>query len=341
MKKIYLFIVLIILSIISLFVGVTNISVNDILSFNIDKIQILLISRLPRLIAIIVAGVGLSISGLIMQQISKNKFVSPTTAATADFAKLGILFCIMIIPGATIMQKMIISFIFAGLGTILFMKMIKAIKIKNIIFVPLIGMMLGKIIGSITTFFAYKYDLVQNISSWMEGDMSLIMKGSYELLYLSIPMVIIAFLYANKFTIVGMGEDFAINLGVNYNFVVNVGLAIVSLICAVTIITVGNIPFLGLIIPNIISLYSGDNLKKTLYHTALLGPIFLLACDILGRFIIFPFEMSISLTVGVIGSIIFLYMIIILLYHESAIHDNSFNYSSFNINKWIFVYWSK
>ena len=310
MKKRYLFIILIILSIISLFVGVTNISVNDILSFNIDKIQILLISRLPRLIAIIVAGVGLSISGLIMQQISKNKFVSPTTAATADFAKLGILFCIMIIPGATIMQKIIISFIFAGLGTILFMKMIKAIKIKNIIFVPLIGMMLGKIIGSITTFFAYKYDLVQNISSWMEGDMSLIMKGSYELLYLSIPMVIIAFLYANKFTIVGMGEDFAINLGVNYNFVVNVGLAIVSLICAVTIITVGNIPFLGLIIPNIISLYSGDNLKKTLYHTALLGPIFLLACDILGRFIIFPFEMSISLTVGVIGSIIFLYMII-------------------------------
>ena len=310
MKKRYLFIILIILSIISLFVGVTNISVNDILSFNIDKIEILLISRLPRLIAIIGAGVGLSISGLIMQQISNNKFVSPTTAATADFAKLGILFCIMIIPGATIMQKMIISFIFAGLGTILFMKMIKAIKIKNIIFIPLIGMMLGKIIGSITTFFAYKYDLVQNISSWMEGDMSLIMKGSYELLYLSVPMVIIAFLYANKFTIVGMGEDFAINLGVNYNFVVNVGLAIVSLICAVTIITVGNIPFLGLIIPNIVSLYSGDNLKKTLYHTALLGPIFLLACDILGRFIIFPFEMSISLTVGVIGSIIFLYMII-------------------------------
>lgn len=310
MKKIYLFIILIILSIISLFVGVSNININDIVSFNIDKVEILIISRLPRLISLIVAGVGLSISGLIMQQISKNKFVSPTTAATADFAKLGILFCIMIIPGATIMQKMIISFIFAGLGTILFMKMIKSIKIKNIIFVPLIGMMLGKIIGSITAFFAYKYDLVQNISSWMEGDMSLIMKGSYELLYLSIPMVIIAFLYANKFTIVGMGEDFAINLGVNYSFVVNVGLAIVSLICAVTIITVGNIPFLGLIIPNIVSLYSGDNLKKTLYHTALLGPIFLLACDILGRVIIFPFEMSISLTVGVIGSIIFLYMII-------------------------------
>ena len=310
MKKRYLFIILIILSILSIFIGVSNISIKDILNLNIDKIEIVLISRIPRLVAILVAGVGLSISGLIMQQISKNKFVSPTTAATSDFAKLGILFCIMIIPGASIMQKMIVSFIFAALGTLLFMKMIKSIKIKNIVFVPLIGMMLGKIVGSITTFFAYKYDLVQNISSWMEGDMSLVMKGSYELLYLSIPMVIIAFIYANKFTIVGMGEDFAINLGLNYNVVVNVGLAIVSLVCAVTIITVGNIPFLGLIIPNIVSLYSGDNLKRTLYHTALLGPIFLLICDILGRLIIFPFEISISLTVGVIGSVIFLYMII-------------------------------
>lgn len=111
---------------------VTNININDILTFNIDKIEILLISRLPRLIAIIVAGVGLSISGLIMQQISKNKFVSPTTAATADFAKLGILFCIMIIPGATIMAKDDSIFCFCRLGTVLFMKMIKAIKIKNI-----------------------------------------------------------------------------------------------------------------------------------------------------------------------------------------------------------------
>lgn len=310
MKKRYLFLILILLSIISIFIGVSNISIRDIFELNIDKIEVIFISRLPRLIAIIVAGVGLSISGLIMQQISKNKFVSPTTAATVDFAKLGILFSMVVLTSASTMQKMITSFIFAVVGTMIFMKMIKAIKLKNIIFVPLIGMMLGKVVGSITSFIAYKYDLVQNVTSWMEGDMSLIMKGGYELLYLSVPMVILAFLYANKFTIVGMGEEFSINLGLNYNFVVNVGLVIVALISAVTIITVGNIPFLGLIIPNIVSLYSGDNLKKTLYHTALLGPVFLLICDILGRVIIFPFEISIGMMVGVIGSAIFLYMII-------------------------------
>lgn len=310
MKKRYLFLILIVLSIASIFIGVSNISIKDIFELNIDKLEIIFISRLPRLIAIIVAGVGLSISGLIMQQISKNKFVSPTTAATVDFAKLGILFSMVVLTSATTMQKMITAFIFAVVGTMIFMKMIKAIKLKNIIFVPLVGMMLGKVVGSITTFISLKYDLVQNVTSWMEGDMSLIMKGGYELLYLSIPMVILAFLYANKFTIVGMGEEFSINLGLNYNFVVNVGLVIVALISAVTIITVGNIPFLGLIIPNIVSLYSGDNLKKTLYHTALLGPVFLLICDILGRIIIFPFEISIGMMVGVIGSAIFLYMII-------------------------------
>lgn len=310
MKKRYLAIALVILSLISLFIGVSNISIKDILAGDSSKMQIILISRLPRLISIVIAGMGLSISGLIMQQISKNKFVSPTTAATVDFAKLGILFSMVVLTSATTMQKMITAFIFAVVGTMIFMKMIKAIKLKNIIFVPLVGMMLGKVVGSITTFISLKYDLVQNVTSWMEGDMSLIMKGGYELLYLSIPMVILAFLYANKFTIVGMGEEFSINLGLNYNFVVNVGLVIVALISAVTIITVGNIPFLGLIIPNIVSLYSGDNLKKTLYHTALLGPVFLLICDILGRIIIFPFEISIGMMVGVIGSAIFLYMII-------------------------------
>ncbi len=310
MKKKYLVIILVILSILSLFVGVTDIKLADIFALDSTKIEILLTSRVPRLVSIVVAGIGLSISGLIMQQISRNKFVSPTTAATVDFAKLGILASMLVFTSATTMQKMIISFAFSLVGTMIFMKMTKVIKFKNIVFIPLLGMMLGKVVNSITTFFAYKYDLIQNLSSWMEGDLSMIMKGNYELLYLSIPVVVIAFLYANKFTVAGMGEDFATNLGLKYNSVVNIGLIIVAVISAVTIITVGNIPFLGLIVPNIVSLYLGDNLKNSLYHTALLGPIFLLACDIFGRIVIFPFEISIGTTVGVIGSAIFLYMIV-------------------------------
>ncbi len=310
MKKRYLLVILIVLSVISLFVGVSALSIGDILALKEDKIRLLMISRVPRLISILVAGVGLSVSGLIMQQISRNKFVSPTTAATTDFAKLGILVGMMCLGKTGQMTKMLVAFVFAMLGTLLFMSVMKRIQIKNIIFVPLVGMMLGKVVGSITSYFSYKYDLVQDISSWMEGNLSLIMSGNYEMLYLSIPVVILGFLYANQFTIAGMGEDFATNLGLNYKVIVNIGLGIVALITAVTLITVGNIPFLGLIIPNIVSLYVGDNLKNSLHHTALLGPIFLLICDILGRLIIYPFEVSIGMMVGVIGGALFLIMIL-------------------------------
>ena len=310
MKKRYLLLLLMILSIASLFIGVSSLSIRDVLAFNEEKIHLLLISRVPRLMSILVAGGGLSVSGLIMQQISRNKFVSPTTAATADFAKLGVLFTMMYGGRMSQVAQMTTAFAFAMAGTLLFMSIMKHIKIKNIIFVPLVGLMLGKVVGSITSYFAYKYDLVQNLTSWMEGNLSVIMSGNYEMLYLSIPVVVIGFLYANQLTIAGMGEDFAKNLGLNYQVIVNIGLGIVSLITAVTLVTVGNIPFLGLIIPNIVSLYAGDNLRHSLYHTALIGPIFLLMCDILGRVVIYPFEVSIGMMVGVIGGAIFLTMIV-------------------------------
>ncbi|GAE01552.1 iron chelate uptake ABC transporter FeCT family, permease [Clostridium botulinum B str. Osaka05] len=309
MKKRYLILALIILSICSIFIGVKDISFVDIFNSDDVKLKVLLISRIPRLISIIVVGGSMSIAGLIMQQISRNKFVSPDTASTVDSAKLGILVALMMFPSATLTEKMIVSFIFSLLGTFLFMKILKKIKVKNSIFIPLVGIMLGNIIDSITTFFAYKYNLIQSIASWLQGDFSLIIKGNYELIYLSLPIVVIAFIYANKFTVAGMGEDFSKNLGVNYNRIINIGLVIVALISSLVVITVGKIPFLGLIVPNIVTLYKGDNLKNSLYSTALLGAVFLLGCDILGRLVIYPYEISIGLVVGVIGSTVFLYLL--------------------------------
>ncbi|HBJ2608905.1 iron ABC transporter permease [Clostridium botulinum] len=309
MKKRYLILALIILSICSIFIGVKDISFIDIFNSDDVKLKVLLISRIPRLISIIVVGVSMSIAGLIMQQISRNKFVSPDTASTIDSAKLGILVALMIFPSATLTEKMIVSFIFSLLGTFLFMKILKKIKVKNSIFIPLVGIMLGNIIDSITTFFAYKYNLIQSIASWLQGDFSLIIKGNYELIYFSLPLVVIAFIYANKFTVAGMGEDFSKNLGVNYNRIINIGLVIVALISSLVVITVGKIPFLGLIVPNIVTLYKGDNLKNSLCSTALLGAVFLLGCDILGRLVIYPYEISIGLVVGVIGSMVFLYLL--------------------------------
>ncbi len=309
MKKRYLLIALVVLSLISLFVGVSDITPKDLLNLHSEKTQIFLISRVPRLVAIILAGFGMSIAGLIMQSLSRNKFVSPTTAGTLDATRLGILVSMLLFANASMLEKMAVSFVFALAGTLLFMQILDRIKFKDAIFIPLVGLMFGNILSSITTFFAYKSNVIQNISTWLQGDFSMIMKGRYELLYISVPVLIIAYFYANRFTVAGMGEDFAKNLGLAYKRIVNFGLILVALVTTTVVLTVGMIPFLGLIIPNIVSIFKGDHLQKTLPHTALLGAIFLLICDILGRVLIYPYEISISLMVGVIGSAVFLFLL--------------------------------
>ncbi len=309
MKIRYLIIATISLSFLSLFVGVSHITPMDLFDFQSEETEIFLISRLPRLVAILLAGAGMSIAGLIMQQLSRNKFVSPTTAGTLDATRLGILVSMLLFTNASTIEKMVVAFAFALAGTLLFMQILDRIKFKDAIFIPLVGLMFGNILSSIATFFAYKADVIQNMSAWLQGDFSMIMKGRYELLYISIPVLIITYLYANRFTVAGMGEDFSKNLGLAYKRIVNIGLILVALVTTTVVLTVGMIPFLGLIIPNIVSIFKGDHLQKTLPHTALLGAIFLLICDILGRVLIYPYEISISLMVGVIGSGIFLYLL--------------------------------
>ncbi|MCU9593375.1 iron chelate uptake ABC transporter family permease subunit [Caldibacillus thermolactis] len=299
----------IVLSIISLFIGAIDIKPSDLLDLNSDKTQVFLISRVPRLMAIILAGAGLSIAGLIMQSLSRNKFVSPTTAGTLDAARLGIMISMLCFTNATFIQQVIFSFAFALLGTIVFMQILDRIKFKDAIFVPLIGIMYGNILSSITVFFGYEADILQNITSWLMGSFTLIIAGRYELLYVAIPAIIIAYLYANKFTVAGMGEDFAKNLGLSYRFVLNLGLIIVAVITTTVVLTVGVIPFLGLIVPNIVSLYMGDNLRKTIPHTMALGVVFLLTCDIIGRVVVHPYEIPVNVTVAVIGSVIFLILL--------------------------------
>ncbi|KKO54434.1 ABC transporter permease [Paenibacillus sp. DMB20] len=309
MKKRYLIAAVVVLSVISLFIGVKDISPFDLFRMTEQQQHIMLVSRVPRLVSLVLSGVSMSICGLIMQQLSRNKFVSPTTAGTMDSARLGILVSMLVFSTTGPLIKMLVAFLFAFAGTLIFMKILDKIKFKDAVFIPLVGLMFGNIISSIATFFAYKHDLIQNMSSWLQGDFSMIIKGQYELMYISVPLVILAYLFANKFTVAGMGEEFATNLGLQYRRVVNIGLIIVALVTASVVLTVGMIPFLGLIIPNIVSLYLGDHLKKSLSHTALLGAAFVLFCDIIGRLIIYPYEIPISLTVGVIGSGIFIYLL--------------------------------
>ena len=133
--------------------------------------------------------------------------------------------------------------------------------------------------------------------------------AKYEILYISIPLFIIVFLYAAQFTVAGMGEDFSKNLGMNYKLIVNIGLFLTAAMTAIVVVSVGMLPFLGLIVPNIVSIFRGDHLKGTLTVTAVTGAIFVMICDILGRVIIAPYEISVGLMIATIGSALFLFLI--------------------------------
>lgn len=305
-----LLILLVVFGIISLFIGVIRINLDDIFSLSTTQLEIILLTRIPRLIAILLTGMSLSICGLIMQQLTQNKFVSPTTAGTMDCAKFGILISLIFFTGASFFTQALIASIFALLGSFIFIQILRKIKLKDVIFVPLIGLMFGGIINAITTFFAYALNYIQNIQDWLQGSMANVIQGNYELLYISLPLFILAYFLAHKITIAGMGEDLALNLGVSYNTILFLGLIIVSIITSVVIVSIGVIPFLGLIIPNLVAIYRGDNLKKNLIYIALCGALFLLICDIISRLVIFPFEMPLSITTGVLGSLIFIFLLL-------------------------------
>ncbi|WP_412519563.1 ABC transporter permease [Staphylococcus simulans] len=304
-----LLILFICLTILSLFVGVSQLSITQIFHLTADQQNVLVASRIPRTVSIIISGSSLALAGLIMQQMMQNKFVSPTTAGTMEWAKLGILISLIFFPQAHILIKLLFAMVLSIGGTFFFMKLIQIIRFKDVIFVPLLGIMIGGIISSLTTFVALRTNALQSIGNWLNGNFAIITSGRYEVLYLSIPLLILTYIFANYFTIAGMGKDFSHNLGVNYDRIMMFGLTITATMTALVVVTVGTLPFLGLIVPNIVSIYRGDHLKHALPHTAILGAIFVLVSDILGRVIVYPYEINIGLTIGVFGTLIFLVML--------------------------------
>lgn len=301
---------LLVSSVVSLFVGVADISVYDAFTGDAEKLFLISASRFPRTISLVLAGIGMSTSGLIMQQLTRNKFVSPTTAGSLDAAQLGLLLALILLPSAGAFMKGGFAFVFTFAASLVFLRIVDSIRIRNIIFVPLVGLMFGAILNSVATFFAVNLNIVQDVNAWMMADFSGVLSGKYEMIYFSLPAVAITYFYANKFTLIGMGEDFAKNLGLNYRFVMNLGLFCVSLTLSAIVLTAGAIPFLGLVVPNLVTMMYGDNIKKVLPEIALFGAAFLLICDIIGRLIIYPFEIPIGLMVGIIGGAIFLIMLL-------------------------------
>lgn len=293
----------------SLFVGAGQMTLRGVW-IDADMRDIFLISRVPRTLALLLAGSAMSVAGLIMQMLTQNRFVEPSIAGTTQSASLGLLLVMIFNPAASVLLKMGVATLFAMGGTALFMLLLQRMRIKSPLMVPLTGIMLGAIINSVTTFLAMEFDLLQSLGGWESGDFSGVLQGRYELLWIVGALTLVAMLIADRFTVAGMGKDFSVNIGLNYQYILLAGLAIVSVIGGVVVVVIGALPFLGLIVPNIVSLAMGDNLRRTIPWVALCGGGLVVFCDIMGRLIVYPFEIPASVILGVIGAIVFLYLLL-------------------------------
>ena len=267
-------------------------------------------SRLPRLAALILVGIGLTVCGVILQQIVRNRFVEPGTTGGLDAARLGILVSLGVAPAAGALPRMLFALAFCFAASLVFVAIIRRIRARNAVLVPVIGLMYGGVLSALAEFYAYRFNLLQSIQGWLLGDFSKVVQGRYEILYLILPIVLLTYLYAQRFTVLAMGEGMATSLGLNYTANVALGLMLVAVTVAASVIAVGAIPFVGLVVPNLIALRHGDNLRRTLPLVALGGATLLLACDLIGRLLIYPFEVPIGLTAGGLGGMIFLGLIV-------------------------------
>jgi iron complex transport system permease protein len=296
----------------SIFVGVSDISPRDLLGidWSDERFQILIESRVPRTLALVLAGSAMAVSGTILQMVVRNRFAEPSTIGTAEAAKLGFLSVLIVFPDASIAARLVSATAFALLVTALFLRVLRKLSLQSPLIVPLVGILLGGVINAAATFLAYRFDLLQSLVSWSNGDFSMILRGRYELLWLALAMTALAYAFADRFTVAGLGNDFATSLGLDYRSVVAVGIVIVSIVTAVVIVTVGMIPFVGLVVPNVISLVMGDNVRRALPWVALVGAGLVLACDVVGRIVNSPYEIPVGTMLGVIASALFLYLLL-------------------------------
>ncbi|KAA0928177.1 MULTISPECIES: ABC transporter permease [Rhodococcus] len=302
-------VVVTLLTVASLLVGGYDITVASMVDDPAAR-NMFLISRVPRTLALIFAAMAMSISGVIMQMITQNKFVEPTTAGTAQWAGLGVLATLIVLPDAPPMTKMLIATVFALVGTLLFVGVLRRLSVRTTLVVPLVGIMLGAVVGAVTTFLAGTFDLLQAMSAWRSGGFSGIVRGFYEPMWAVIVIAVLAYLLAHRFTVAGLGKELATNVGMRYEQIVLVGVAMVAVATGVTTVVVGFIPFLGLIVPNLVSMMLGDDVRKNLPWVALVGAGLLLACDLVGRTVVAPMEIPASVVLGVLGAVVFVVLIV-------------------------------
>lgn len=303
-------IILFTLSGVSIFIGVSSLSLTG-----QGGLELVLISRLPRTLAALLTGASMAVAGVIMQLLVRNRFVEPATTGTSEAALLGLLAVTIFAPGWPIFAKMLVAVCTSLMGIIGFFLLVRRLPPEQPLMIPLVGLIYGGILGAMATFIAFQTDLIQYLGIWMSGEFSGILAGRYELLWIAGGMTILAYFTADQFTVAGLGRRASLSLGLRYGQVMALGIVTVAVVSSLVIVTVGMLPFIGLVVPNIVSRFMGDNLRQSLPVVAGMGAGFVLLSDIIGRVARYPYEIPAGTVFGIVGAAVFLWMLLTRKFH--------------------------
>jgi iron complex transport system permease protein len=267
------------------------------------------VSRFPRTAAALLAGMGLALAGVVTQLAVQNRLVEPSLSGTPEAAMIGLLAITLMAPGAALIWKMTVAASAALVGTAGFLMLARHIPRKDPVLLPIVGIVYGGILGALALGAAWVTDLMQYLGAWRLGEFSGGVQGRYELLWGIAALAGLLYVFADRITLLTLGETQARSLGLNYAQTRYLGLGVVSCITALVVVTVGALPFVGLVAPNIVSRLYGDDLRRNLPLVALLGGSAVLAADVIGRLIRHPYEIPAGTIFAVMGAVVFLWLL--------------------------------
>ncbi|EMA33363.1 FecCD family ABC transporter permease [Halobiforma nitratireducens] len=266
--------------------------------------------RLPRVLAAVVVGMNLAISGAIFQAVTRNELASPFILGVSSGAGLMILLVLTAFSGLTAFLPLI-----AAAGGALAFLVVYAIAWNNgtsPVRLVLAGVIVGTVFGSVqTAMFVFTDDIavVQQAISWLNGSLTGV---SWEHVRIALPWsavtVGLAYLSSRQLDVLLLGEETASSLGMSVERIRFALSGVAVLAAAVSIAVAGIVSFVGLIVPHVVRNVVGSDHKQLMIGCLFVGPALMISADVGARLALNPVQLPVGIVTGLIGGPYFLYL---------------------------------
>ena len=292
-------------------------TIQSLFSSNVDiNTNIVKDIRLPRVIAAVLVGGFLAVSGAIMQGITRNPIADPSVMGITQGATFTIAIALVLqtlVPGIALGSFGLMMFAFLGAsisGLLVYFVSSKSRGKVDPVKLALAGTALGTLLVSLAMAISMYFNLSQQLSFWISGGLTSAKWEGVKLLFIVGGLsTILAMIMAPKITILSLGEEVAIGLGQKTNLVRFISLILVILLAGSSVAVAGNIVFVGLIVPQIVKAIVGADYKYIIPCSLVLGSILLVYSDIIARMINPPFETPIGSLTALLGVPVFIYLV--------------------------------